>query len=213
MIDRTVVQICLCIAVLCIGGCSVQTNVDNAPGRPTRYVDPRTPGPVKGIGVESQDIASMCDRMMRDILNAPQIAARQVPPFVVVDDKYFTNTSSSRINKKLITDQLRVELNRAARSRMYFVSRENIDIVEEERLLKREGVVTSGTLGTTPATAGVDFKLTGSIASLDGVVTDTGLQSRYHQITFELIDQETGIIAWSGRYEFEKVGQDNVVYR
>jgi hypothetical protein len=164
------------------------------------------------VGIESQDITAMSDRMMRDIINSTQIAGRTPPALIVLDDAYFENESSSRLNKRLITDRLRVELNRAAQGRLYFVSRENIDMVEKERMLKREGTVTSGTLASTPATAGADFRLTGRIASLDAIAA-SGLQSRFHQITFELIDLESAVIAWSGQYDFKKVAQDDIIYR
>lgn len=193
-------------------GCA-GTSVDNTPGMRTRYVDVQTPDPTGGAGIESQDIASMCDKMMREIINAPQIVNRTDPPLIIIDDEHFVNQSSSRIDKRLITDQLRVELNRIAQGRLYFVSRENIDMVEKERMLKREGVVTLGTLQLTEATAGADFILTGRITSLDGIASREGTQSRYHQITFELINLETGIVTWNGRYEFKKIGRDDVVYR
>lgn len=198
------------VLVVCCG-CAT-THVENAPGRRTTYVEAGSPGPIEGVGIESQDIVSVSDRMMRDILKTTQIAARNPPALIIMDNQYFQNESSSRLNTKLITDRLRVELNRAAQGRMYFVSRENIDMVEKERLLKREGVVTQGTLGSTRATAGADFRLTGRIASQDQVARG-GLQTRYHQITFELIDLESSVIAWSGQYEFKKAAQDDVVYR
>jgi PBP1b-binding outer membrane lipoprotein LpoB len=202
----------LCLALLTLAGCAAQTTVDNSSGRATTYVDAQSPGPIQGVGIESQDISSMCDKMMRDILNSAQIAGRQPAPIIILDDAHFKNESTSRINRKIITDQLRVELNRAAQGRMYFASRENIEMVEKERLLKREGVVTSGTLQQSQATAGADFRLTGRIASLD-VVAQSGFQSRYHQIVFELVNLENGIIMWSNRYDFKKTAQDDIVYR
>jgi hypothetical protein len=48
---------------------------------------------------------------------------------------------------------------------------------------------------------------------MDAASTKNGTVSRYHQITFELIDLEYGNIAWSGLYEFKKEAQDDVVYR
>ena len=214
MASRIMLSICLCLMVFLICGCttSYKTRVDDTPGRPTTYEDIVTPGVVSGVGLESQDITSMTDKMMRDIMSVPQIVARSTPPLVIMDDEHFKNESSSRLNKKLITNRLRVGLNRASQGRMYFVGREHAEVVEKERLLKREGVVTSGTLGTTPATAGADFRLTGTIASLDSVA-QRGTISRYHQITFELVDLESGIIAWSGMYEFRKSAQDDIVYR
>lgn len=200
------------LAMLTIAGCTARTSVNDSPGTETVDVDPYSSGPIQGIGIESRDIHSMCDMMMRDIVNSTQIADRQPAPIIILDDAYVRNESTSRINKKLITDQLRVELNRAAQGRMYFVSRENIDMVEKERLLKREGVVTSGTIQSSEATAGADFRLTGRIVSLDAI-SRSGLQSRYHQIVLELVNLENGIITWSNRYDFKKAARDDIVYR
>jgi len=200
------------LVVLAMIGCAANTSVDNSPGQNPVNVDPDSPGPIQGIGVESQDISSMCDMMMRDIVNSSQISGRQPAPIIILDDEYFKNESTSRINKKLITDQLRVGLNRAAQGRIFFVSRENIDMVEKERLLKREGVVTSGTLQPSEATAGGDFRLTGRIVSLD-TIARSGFQSRYHQIVLELINLKNGIIMWSNQYNFKKATQDDIDYR
>ena len=54
----------------------------------------------------------MSDLMMRDILATPVLAGRAKAPRVIVDSEYFVNESSSRINKNIITDRLRVQLNR-----------------------------------------------------------------------------------------------------
>jgi hypothetical protein len=173
------------MSAILLCGCEIyKTRVDDAPGKETIYEDTATPGSIQGIGIESQDIVSMTDRMMREILSVPQIAGRDKPPLVAIDDKKFENRSASRLDKKLIVNRLRVELNRKAQGRMYFV---------------------------TPERADADFSLNGSIASLD-TKAQTGMTGRYHQITFELVDN-MGLIVWSGMYEFRKSAQDDVIYR
>lgn len=203
----------MCSYVALLALACATTGVSNAPGRPTTYEDPGSPGSVQGIGIESQDIQSMADRMMRDILAKPALAGRSVPPRAIVDAEYFRNESSSIINKNLITDRLRVELNRAADGRMVFVGRHYADMVEEERELKREGEVSPGTGISASKPAGADYRLAGRIASLDKVNTRTGETSRYHQIVFEMVDLETGIIVWSGMYDLRKSSQDDILYR
>ena len=90
--------------------------------------------------------------MMRDLMSNKMLAGRAVSPRVIVDSKYFTNESSSRmINKKLFTDRLRFQLTRAANGRMVFVGREYIAMVEKERELKRSGMADAGTIRTTQA--------------------------------------------------------------
>jgi hypothetical protein len=187
--------------------------VVNAPGAATTYQDPATRGAVSGIGIESQDIVTMTDRMMRDILTNPVLTARPQPPRVIVDAEYFTNESSSRLNKNSITDRLRVGLNRASQGRLVFVGRQFADMVAKERDIKRQGIVDTGSQPLTRAQLGADYRLGGRITSLDTRSPATGQMSRYNQITFEMIDLETGQIVWSGIYEFLKTAQDDVIYR
>ena len=192
--------------------------VNNTPGQPTVYEDVGSPGKAQGIGIESQDIASMTDQMVRDMLATPVLADRKVSPRVIIDSEYFRNESSSRINKNMITDRLRVLLNRAAQGRMIFAGRHYADMVESERSLKREGEATtssvdSGTIGLTKAALGGDFRLGGRITTLDAVNSYTGMASRTHQIIYEMVDLESGQIVWSGIYDFKKAAQDDVIYR
>lgn len=203
----------LAVAVLTTACATTTYPVVNAPGSPTTYGDPGTRGPVSGIGIESQDIVSMTDRMMRDILTSTTLTTRPTPPRVIIDAEYFTNESSSRLNKNSITDRLRVSLNRASQGRLVFVGRQFADMVAKERDIKRQGVVDTGTQPLTQAQLGGDFRMGGRITSLDTRSPSTGQMSRYNQITFEMIDLETGQIVWSGIYEFLKTAQDDVIYR
>lgn len=188
--------------------------VNNTAGKSTVYDDVQSTSPaVAGVGVESQDIVGATDMMMRDMLANPVLAGQKTPPRVIVDSQYFINESTSRINVNQITDRLRVNLNRAANGRMVFVGRQNVAMIEAERELKRDGKVDGGTIRSTKATAGADYRLAGRLTSLDAVSTKTGTNSRYTQITFEMIDLELGTIVWSGIYEFKKSTQDDVLYR
>lgn len=200
-------------AVLALSGCATP-NLDNSAGRRVVYQDVNTTSNrVAGVGVEAQDIVSSTDKMVRDILSNPAIAGRTTPPRIIIDSEYFANDSSSRVNKNLITDRLRIELNRAAQGRLVFVARHYGDMVAKEREAKRSGETDRGTIRSTKAKAGADFRLGGRITSLDANSSRTGTLSRYHQISFELIDLEYETIAWSGMFEFKKEAQDDVLYR
>lgn len=202
------------MSIAAAGCTTLTTGVDNTAGRKTVYEDVRSSsGAVQGVGIESQDIASMTDKMMRDMLANPQLAGRTPPPRVIIDAEHFTNESSSRINKNMITDRLRIELSRAANGRMVFVGREHARMVEAERDLKRAGTTDGGTIRKTKATAGADYRLVGRITSSDSVATGSGVVSRYQQISFEMIDLEYGTMVWGGMYEFKKSAQDDVIYR
>ena len=169
--------------------------------------------PLQGIGIDSHEIVIMTDKMMKEILSDPIFSQSTRPPRVIIDSEYFINESASRINKNMITDRLRIELNRAANGRILFVGRHFKDMVEKERKLKREGNADPGSLAMTKKVAGGDFRLGGRIMTHDKVNPATGTSSRYHQITFELVDLETGFIVWSGMYEFKKTAQDDSIYR
>lgn len=207
-------NIMLLACVLVFAGCATTTTrVNNRAGSPSIYEDVNSPGRVQGIGVESQDIAGMTDKMMRDMLATPSLAARKVAPYVIVDDKYFINESATRMNKRLITERLMINLNRASMGRMVFVERAAAGMVEHERALKRTGTVSGGTTGQTAKTAGADFRLTGKIMSQDSVSNNSGYKARYNMITFKMIDLETGIVVWSNMYEFKKSTAEDVIYR
>jgi hypothetical protein len=206
----------LCVAAALVLGhvaADAKSRVINLSGRPAASFDVSRVGPVSGTGIEGHDVVSMTDQMMRDILSTPVLAGRGIAPQVIVDGEFFVNDSSQRINKRLITDRLRVELNRAAQGRMTFIGREFSAMVAAERELKREGVVDVATTGLTQAQAGADFRLGGRISSLDSRDPRTGMTQRYMQIVFEMVDLERGVLVWSGMYEFGRAAADDVVYR
>jgi PBP1b-binding outer membrane lipoprotein LpoB len=176
-------------------------------------VDPSRRGPVSGVGVEGQDIIAMTDGMMRDMLAEQIFADTGKRPRVIIDSEYFVNESSQAINKNIITQRLMSNLNRAAKTRMQFVNRQNSAMIEKERQLKRSGTVDSGTTGLTKAQMGADYRLSGKINSLDSRNTKTGMVQRYTQISFEMTDLESGEIVWTGIYEFSRAGADDVIYR
>lgn len=194
---------------LWLAGCAA--TADKAMG-PAEH-DPGVRGPVSGVGIEGHDIVAMTDQMMRDMLANYTLAGGEVSPRVIVDAEYFVNDSSQAINKNAITDRLRVNLNRAANGRMVFVGRAYADMVSHERDLKRQGVTDVGTTGLTAAQAGADYRLGGRISSLDARRSSDGAIQRFTQIVFEMIDLETGVIAWSGIYDFSRSARDDVIYR
>lgn len=176
-------------------------------------LDPSRKGPVAGVGLEGQDIVSMTDQMMRDILSDPLFADPAKRPRVIIDSAYFVNESSQPVNQNLITQRLLVNLNRAAKSRMVFINRAQNRMVEDERARKRTGTTDKGSNPMTKAMLGADYRLSGRIGSLDSRSAQTGMVQRYTQIAFELTDLESGALVWSGIYEFSRAAADDVVYR
>lgn len=192
-----------------MAGCASSPSPPGAAGRSAAY-EPLGAGG-GSVGIEGQDIVAMTDRMAADLLREPTFVRASQPPRVIVDSAYFVNEGSTPINKNLITDRLRVELARAANGRILFVGRENLAAVEQERELKRQGVA-EGEVDP-GGVAGADYRLTGRINTLDRVEPSTGARGRYTQIVFEMIDLQKGYLVWSGIYEFQKSGQDDVIYQ
>ncbi|AMV71184.1 hypothetical protein JCM30471_30220 [Desulfuromonas carbonis] len=200
------------LASLLTSGCAA-TGRPSDSGRAVIYEDPSAGGTLSGIGIDSQDIIAMTSSMVNTMLQNPLLTNRPKAPRIIVDSQYFKNQSATRIDKDLITDQLRVELNRTANGRIIFIAREYQEMVAAERDLKRSGTLTKGSIGMAQAQAGADFRLVGRITSQDNLGATSGFKSRYHQIVFELVDLETSGIIWNDRYSFKKTGQDDVVYR
>lgn len=182
-------------------------------GAAARYEDPTSAGQVRGLGIESQDIVTVSDLMVRDILSDAGMMQMEKAPRIIMDAEFFRNEGTQRLNKRLIVDRLRIALQRASRGKLVFVSRESAAMVAAERNLKRDGVTDVGTTGMTKAQAGADFRLVGTISTLDSRSASTGSMERYTQMSFELIDLETGVSQWSNQYEFKKSGREDAVYR
>lgn len=201
----------LALTLALLAGCA--GNIDNKPAQATVYEDASTTGRVSGVGIESQDVVAVTDQMMRDMLANRMLSGRDIPPRIIIDNEYIRNESSSVVNTNMLTDRLRIELNRAANGRMVFVGREYAGMVQKERDLKRDGAVDGGTIRETAAQAGADYRIAGRITSLDASDRSDGTQSRYSQISFEMVDMELGTIVWSGLYEMRKAARDDVIYR
>lgn len=192
-------------------GCA--TAPEHADGKEAHYVDPGQQSEVSGVGIESQDIINMTDEMMHDILATPVFSRSTNPPKVIIDAEYFKNEGATRINKNMITDRLRTELNRAARGKMIFIGREYLNMMLKELQLKQSGIIDEGATASEFKAYGADFRLGGRISTLDSVNPKTGSFSRYHQILFEMINLSTGQIVWSGAYNFKKIAQEDIIYR
>jgi PBP1b-binding outer membrane lipoprotein LpoB len=200
-------------AALALSGCTTYTTrVDNVPpSRATRYAPVDTPTAQGTTGIESQDIVSMTDQMVRDMLASPVLVSLTEPAGVIVDDQYFVNNSSQRLEKKLIVDRLRTELFRAAKGRMRFIARHASDMFEHEQDLRDQGVV-GGTARREADHGSRFFRLTGRFQNLADTIGE-GARSNYVQVVFEMIDMSTKELVWTNMYEFKKTSQEGLFYR
>ncbi|AKH70751.1 Protein of unknown function (DUF3897) [Spongiibacter sp. IMCC21906] len=196
-----------------VGCANNSVDYDNSKGKPSVYQDTNQAGPVQGVGIESQDINAMADQMVRDIMSSGLFSGRATPPRVVIDNEYFKNESSSIVNTKRITLRLRALLNRAARGKIIFIGRQDsVAMVEKERELKRSGMVDSGSIRSTKATAGADYRLMGTITSGD-ISNSSQMAVRETEIFFQMYDLEYNSIVWENFYDMKKAAQDDIMYR
>ncbi len=182
------------------------------PAAAVRYTDVRAPGAVQGVGTESQDIVTVTDLMVRDILASPFMAGLTRPPVILIDTERFSLEGTQRLNKALVIDRLRINLQRASQGRLQFLSRAAAADVELERDLKRQGVTDAGTRNLQDRVAGLDYRLYGRMATQDKRAP-SGMVERYTQFSFELVDQQRSLSVWANQYEFQKAARDDSVYR
>jgi penicillin-binding protein activator len=190
-------------------GCYTTDHPDNG-GFPPKIVDPLKPG--SGLGIESRELILMTNAMVDEMLADEELAKRTKAPRVIVDSELFTNRSHSRFDLNLITDRLRGELNRAAKGKMTFLAPHYADAVNKARAAKRAGETDSGTVGKTDLLPAGDYQLGGSIKNISAVDNDSGIETHYWQITFEMVNLDSDVLVWTGMYEFKKAAQDDLIY-
>lgn len=191
-----------------LGGCA-SSGVKDPNGRPVTVLRPDERGPVAGLGVESQDIVTVTDKMARGILAVPEIANAKTPPRIVMLP--VKNETRFPFNKDIFLEEIKTRLNETAAGKVRFLARDRMADLEKERDLKRTGQVTSSTDPNIQQFKGADFNLTGK---LTGLTTRTAAgTSDYILYSFELIDPNTSDVIWNGSDRIKKQGQDDAVYR
>jgi len=180
---------------------------------PTKRVDIDQDDEVGGTGVDSADIRTTADKIARSILGMERLFAKGTP-YVVVQAP--VNQTRFPINASMIADDVMTRLIQNAAGRVQFIDRENWEMVQKERQLKRSGAVSVPTDGggqpnLQAAPLGTDFFLTSTLKSLS---KDNGeLSSDYIVATFRITDAETSAILWQDDHQWKKVGGKDVLYR
>jgi hypothetical protein len=166
-------------------------------------------GFVAGTGVESQDLVNVADKMARSIVGIPQIANAPTPPTIVLQP--VDNQTRFPINKDIFLTRIRAELNSQARGKVMFLARNQMEALEKERNLKREGAVTASSDPGQQEFKGADYLLTGT---LQGLSTRTAAgTSDYILYDFHLIDARSSVIVWEDHAEIKKQGLEDAAYR
>ena len=191
-----------------LAGC-VSQGVQNPSGVPVTELKPDERGFVAGTGVESQDLVAVTDKMARSILAIAEIAHAATPPRIVLDP--IVNDTRFPINKDIFLTRIRAQLNSKARGKVMFLARNQMEALEKERNLKREGAVTASANPMVQEFKGADYFLTGS---LQGISTRTAAgTSDYILYDFHLIDARTSGIVWEDSAEIKKQGLEDAAYR
>ena len=177
------------------GGISVRTlNLEQA-------------GVLRCLGLEAHEIIALSRAAVKDIgknfLDKNPALIREGRPLrVVVDSAFWKNDAQQTINLNMIADQLSIGLQRASEGKMAFLSRENLEAVEMERALKRDGKVDRGALGLVDKIAGADYRMIGRITD------HSAGKQRGTSISLWLIDLETGARVWAWQFNVIKEGDD-----
>jgi len=205
---KIVVPICGAAMAALVAGCA-SSGVKNPSGVSVTQMRADEQGFVAGTGVESQDLVMVADKMARSILTIPQIASAATPPTIVLNP--VDNQTRFPINKDIFLTRIRAELNIKARGKVMFLARNQMEALEKERNLKREGAVTASADPNVQEFKGADYFLTGS---LQGMSTRTKAgTSDYILYDFHLIDVRTSGIIWEDSAEIKKQGLEDAAYR
>lgn len=193
-----------------LAGCQQPVGgVQNPNGVPVTEMRPDERGFVAGTGVESQDLVSVTDKMVRGILGIPEVANARTTPRVVLEP--VVNETRFPINKDIFLTRIRSNLNEHAAGRVRFLDREMMKTLERERELKMNGQVTASSDPNVVEFRGADYFLTGK---LQGMTTRTSAGvSDYVLYSFRLTDARTSEIVWESSAEIKKQGLEDAAYR
>ena len=208
LLAKISVPICGAALAVLVAGCA-SSGVKNPSGVSVTHMNADEQGFVAGTGIESQDLVMVADKMARSILAIPQIASAPTPPTIVLNP--VDNQTRFPINKDIFLTRIRAQLNSKARGKVMFLARSQMEALEKERNLKREGSVTASTDPGVQEFKGADYFLTGS---LQGLSTRTAAgTSDYILYDFHLIDARSSVIVWEDSAEIKKQGLEDAAYR
>jgi PBP1b-binding outer membrane lipoprotein LpoB len=202
------VPLCGVAVAALFAGCA-SSGVKNPSGVPVTHLNADEQGFVAGTGVESQDLVQVADKMARSMIEIQQIANAPTAPTVVLQP--VDNQTRFPINKDIFLTRIRAQLNSKARGKVMFLARNQMEALEKERNLKREGAVTASANPMVQEFKGADYFLTGT---LQGISTRTTAgTSDYILYDFHLIDARTSAIVWEDSAEIKKQGLEDAAYR
>lgn len=195
-------------SALLLAGCA-SSGVKNPSGVPVTQMNADERGFVAGTGVESQDLASVADKMARGILGTPEISRAASAPRIVVMP--VENATRFPVNRDIFVDRIRILLNSRSQGKVRFLARDAMAALETERAAKRAGQVTAASDPNVQEFKGADYFLKGKLA---GMTTKTGAgTSDFIQYSFQLVDARTSEIVWEDLADIKKQGLEDAAYR
>ena len=166
-------------------------------GTKVQYGDPTA---VETLTVDfgSTDLQMIAARMVQSLLAAPVIQEGYRPVLQVATVK---NRTREHIDTKAITDKIRTTLLNSGK--VQFTAAEiRQEILDELEYQRGSGYVDPETRKTVGRQVGADFLLAGDLASI--AKEKSGTKDVYYKITLNLVDLETGLIAWADEKEIRK---------
>lgn len=160
-----------------------------------------TGGSPFSLGIESRDIDIISKKMTADLLKS-NFSSDKIP-YIILEGEYFINESSNIINTNLLADKMRVNLLREAQGKMFFVTRQNIQLLIKE----------AETSGKDINIIEADYRMLARISSISKVSNKTGIKTNYFQFAFELLNLEFSTIVWGNIYDFKREGSDDTIHR
>lgn len=190
------------LAALVLAVASILTgcvSVNNKPGGPGVYADPREPF-VTTLNIDSQDIIEAARTAVPDMLADPDVVSVSGTPRIAVDGKEFRNLSFDPTAVQAFSGRLRTELQRDCGGRLIIINLERG---------RNDG--SAGNADSAPPD--YDLCLGGEITSTLQPPDAQGRRSSSYQVIFELYKPGTREIVWSKPYDIKKVAQEPTIYR
>jgi len=164
---------------------------------------------VMGTGIESADVEAMA-KLAQSLLEVPELTSPHLETVPMVAIYPIRNETRHDFDAELLVKRLQAELLENSNGKVRFVvrNRQDLEVLEDERRMKREGDVTSNKQVTKK---GADYYLTGSANAISQ--TSGKLEQDAIWVFFQLRDAETAEVIWGKSYATKKVGSAGVIYR
>jgi uncharacterized protein (TIGR02722 family) len=146
----------------------------------------------------STDLQMIAESMTRSMVNAPVVAAGNLPVMTVQEVK---NKTSEYIDTRAITDSIRVELQKSGRVRFAADAAAMDQQIEE---LKRQQSDYYDPKKSTEIgkMVGASYRLVGNISSI--VKEAKGVKDIYYKFNLQLWNIQNGLLEWTDEKEIRK---------